>query len=130
MTDKEIEKKAEELFKEKPLGFEMNPEVLIYTEGFEDGAKLMQKENDSLTVDLETLKLHDEEEIGMLQSENNRLAKHILELQKEKGILMDKLDKAKFMLWEITTTELGYEYQAVYENIKEFLAKEKLARSK
>ncbi len=41
----------------------------------EYSAKLetLEKENERLTVDYETLKLHDEEEIGMLKSENAEL---------------------------------------------------------
>lgn len=35
MTD--LEKRAEELFKKKPLGYEMKPELEIYTDGFKDG---------------------------------------------------------------------------------------------
>ena len=30
-------KEAEELFKKKPLGYEMKPELEIYTDGFKDG---------------------------------------------------------------------------------------------
>lgn len=32
-----LEKEAEELFKKKPLGYEMKPELEIYTDGFKDG---------------------------------------------------------------------------------------------
>ena len=32
-----FEKEAEELFKKKPLGYEMKPELEIYTDGFKDG---------------------------------------------------------------------------------------------
>ena len=32
-----FEKEAEELFKKKPLGYEMKPELEIYTGGFKDG---------------------------------------------------------------------------------------------
>lgn len=32
-----LEKDAEELFKKKPLGYEMKPELEIYTDGFKDG---------------------------------------------------------------------------------------------
>ena len=32
-----FEKEAEELFKKKPLGYEMKPELEIYKDGFEDG---------------------------------------------------------------------------------------------
>lgn len=43
MTEKEFEKgikeEAEELFKKKPLGYEMKPELEIYTDGFKDGAE-------------------------------------------------------------------------------------------
>ena len=35
MTD--LEKRAEELFEEKPLGYEMKTELEIYTDGFKDG---------------------------------------------------------------------------------------------
>lgn len=33
-----FEKEAEELFKKKPLGYEMKPELEIYKDGFKDGA--------------------------------------------------------------------------------------------
>lgn len=39
----------------------------------EDKIAELKKENERLTVDYETLKLHDEEEIGMLKSENEEL---------------------------------------------------------
>lgn len=39
----------------------------------EDKIAELEKENERLTVDYETLKLHDEEEIGMLKSENAEL---------------------------------------------------------
>lgn len=32
-----FEKEAEELFKKKPLGYEMKPELEIYKDGFKDG---------------------------------------------------------------------------------------------
>ena len=32
-----FEQEAEELFKKKPLGYEMKPELEIYTDGFNDG---------------------------------------------------------------------------------------------
>ena len=32
-----FEKEAEELFKKKPLGYKMKPELEIYTDGFNDG---------------------------------------------------------------------------------------------
>ena len=32
-----FEEEAEELFKKKPLGYEMKPELEIYTDGFKDG---------------------------------------------------------------------------------------------
>lgn len=32
-----IEQEAEELFKKKPLGYEMKPELEIYKDGFKDG---------------------------------------------------------------------------------------------
>ena len=32
-----FEKEAEELFKKKPLGYEMKPEIEIYKDGFKDG---------------------------------------------------------------------------------------------
>ena len=32
-----FEKEAEELFNRKPLGYEMKPELEIYTDGFNDG---------------------------------------------------------------------------------------------
>ena len=34
-----FEKEAEELFKKKPLGYEMKPELEIYKDGFKDGYK-------------------------------------------------------------------------------------------
>lgn len=37
MTREELEKEAEELFNKKPLGYAMNPELEIYTDGFKDG---------------------------------------------------------------------------------------------
>ncbi len=39
----------------------------------EDKIRELEKENERLTVSYETLKLHDEEEIGMLKSENAEL---------------------------------------------------------
>ena len=32
-----FEKEAEEMFNKKPLGYEMKPELEIYTDGFNDG---------------------------------------------------------------------------------------------
>ena len=32
-----FEKEAEDLFKKKPLGYEMKPELEIYKDGFKDG---------------------------------------------------------------------------------------------
>ena len=32
-----LKEEAEELFKKKPLGYEMKPELEIYTDGFQDG---------------------------------------------------------------------------------------------
>ena len=37
MTKEELRKEAEELFKKKPLGYKMKPELEIYTDGFNDG---------------------------------------------------------------------------------------------
>jgi len=42
------EKDAEELFKKKPLGYEMKPELEIYTDGFKDG---YNKANESHSPD-------------------------------------------------------------------------------
>lgn len=36
---------AEELFKNKPVGYEMKPEKEIYTDGFNDGYNLAKKGN-------------------------------------------------------------------------------------
>ena len=39
-----IEKEAEELFKKKPLGYEMKPELEIYKDGFKDGYNKAKEE--------------------------------------------------------------------------------------
>ena len=60
MNEKLLKQKAEEKFKTKPLGYEMKPELDIYTDGYIDGAteetkllseqiRKLQKTNSSLT---------------------------------------------------------------------------------
>lgn len=48
---------AEELFKKKPLGYEMKPELEIYTDGFKDGynkaKEEMQKNGLALQSDMD-----------------------------------------------------------------------------
>jgi uncharacterized protein YdcH (DUF465 family) len=54
----------------------------------------LEKENEQLTVSYETLKLHDEEEIGMLKSENAEL-KRIIDNDVDKKIYVQLAEKAK-----------------------------------
>ena len=58
---KDIKEEAEELFKKKPLGYEMNPELEIYTDGFKDGynkakEKMQKLALNSLAEAMETWK--------------------------------------------------------------------------
>lgn len=52
-----IEKEAKELFNKKPLGYEMKPELEIYTDGFKDGynkaKEEMQKNGLALQSDMD-----------------------------------------------------------------------------
>ena len=43
-----FEKEAEELFKKKPLGYEMKPEIEIYKDGFKDGYNKAKEEADKM----------------------------------------------------------------------------------
>ena len=67
MNEKLLEQKAEEKFKTKPLGYEMKPELDIYTDGYIDG----------------------------VTEETKLLSEHILELQKDKGELVDENKELK-----------------------------------
>lgn len=52
MNEKLLEQKAEEKFKTKPLGYEMKPELDIYTDGYIDGATEAIKEAREIIKDL------------------------------------------------------------------------------
>ena len=54
----------------------MNETQLVY-EQMRCKIQTLEKENERLTVSYETLKLHDEEEIGMLKSENAELKEQL-----------------------------------------------------
>lgn len=64
----------------------------------EDKIAELEKENERLTVDYETLKLHDEEEIGILKSENAEL--------KEKVNILDNCDRLGDVITEAYKEQL------------------------
>ena len=94
----------------------------------EYSAKLetLEKENERLTVDYETLKLHDEEEIGVLKSENAELKKE-LEITRrcwydQKNISLDtncKLHKAKELLKDFLLMAKVEHLKDRYETVDE-----------
>lgn len=47
-----FEKEAEELFKKKPLGYEMKPELEIYKDGFKDGYNKVNEYAKTIIQDL------------------------------------------------------------------------------
>ena len=63
----------------------------------EDKIAELEKENERLTVDYETLKLHDEEEIGMLKSENAELKDKLGDFQ------MQKAGEKSDLVWKLKT---------------------------
>ena len=84
-------------------------------EWFADRIADLEKENERLTVSYETLKLHDEEEIGMLKSENAELKKELEIIRRcwydQKNISLDtncKLHKAKELLKKLYEETRGY----------------------
>ena len=93
----------------------------------EYSAKLetLEKENERLTVDYETLKLHDEEEIGMLKSENAELKKELEITQRcwydQKNISLDtncKLHKAKELLKRFIETSNPIYFEEDRQKVK------------
>ena len=98
----------------------INKTCVVFKDKEDCVAKLLEleKENERLTVSYETLKLHDEEEIGMLKSENaelktdyevlscsvgdfDELQNKLEEEQRKNNGLSDNLTKAKFLLKQL-----------------------------
>ena len=75
MTKKELKNKCTERAKIFQQAMESckSSSPIDCIEWFADRISELEKENERLTVSYETLKLHDEEEIGMLKSENAEL---------------------------------------------------------
>lgn len=104
-------------------------------EWFADRIAELEAENERLTVSYETLKLHDEEEIGMLKSENAEQKKELEIIQRcwydQKNISLDtncKLHKAKELLkrWvELYKPKLeGYPITPIQVDTEQFLNSE------
>ena len=108
MTKEELEKEAEEWLDderkyiiEDDEGFLINIAKKVkeaYLAGAEPREKRiteLEKENERLTVSYETLKLHNEEEIGMLKSENAELTETINKLREQLSLRYNLEDKIK-----------------------------------
>ena len=85
----------------------------------------LQKENERLTVSYETLKLHDEEEIGMLKSENAELkddnkvmADNYSKMEQK---FYDNLTKAKELLERLLITSCNSDVLNLLPNCSEVL---------
>lgn len=86
----------------------------------------LEAENERLTVSYETLKLHDEEEIGMLKSENAELKKELEITQRcwydQKNISLDtncKLHKAKEIIKDFLLMAKVEHLKDRYETVDE-----------
>ena len=84
----------------------------------EYSAKLetLEKENERLTVDYETLKLHDEEEIGMLKSENAELKEKLGNYQKG---MFDEIEKRDIKLTKAKEIIKDFILVAKVEHLKD-----------
>ena len=91
----------------------------------------LEKENERLTVSYETLKLHDEEEIGMLKSENAELKRDKEDLifirnQNARCMCEDKenLTKAKELLkqWLQTSRASGCDNINIVTDTEQFIS--------
>ena len=88
-------------------------------EWFADRIADLEKENERLTVSYETLKLHDEEEIGMLKSKNAELK---IRVENQKSFL--ERIRAKFELGKIDRKEIeGYLESEQLTKAKEIILK-------
>lgn len=82
----------------------------------------LEAENERLTVSYETLKLHDEEEIGMLKSENAELKEQnrkLLESCEGATMMYEHLTKAKELLKDFLLMAKVEHLKDRYETVEE-----------
>lgn len=91
-----FEKDIEELFKKKPLGYEMKPELEIYKDGFKDGY-------DKALKDEEQMKNF--KEVVDLTKENERLKQIILKNEKEIFEISNLLKQTNLVVSKYENTE-------------------------
>ena len=110
--------------------------IILLCETYENKIADLEKENERLTVSYETLKLHDEEEIGMLKSENAELkdyrlttlakqqtgmSKYALNLEHKLSWYDDQLTKAKELLERLLITSCNSDVLNLLPNCSEVL---------
>ena len=86
MNEKLLKQKAEEKFKTKPLGYEMKPELDIYTDGYIDGVteetKLLSDENKELKILIASL-VYEINQIWDINEMNDDLRKCAEKVERE-----------------------------------------------
>ena len=85
-------------------------------QAFKSGIATLEKENERLTVSYETLKLHDEEEIGMLKSENAELKEKLGNYQKG---MFDEIEKRDIKLTKAKEIIKDFILVAKVEHLKD-----------
>ena len=123
MTKEELKQKCKERAKIFQQAMESchSSSPMDCIEWFADRIAELEAENEQLTVSYETLKLHDEEEIGMLKSENAELKETVIKMNNVITETFSNLSKAKELLERLLITSCNSDVLNLLPNCSEVL---------